>query len=180
MSMHPDKNYFAEFKKDNRYFVETGSYRGDGIQLALEAGYEKIRSIDISHGNILFCSSRFALPDPKKNIRLHEGDSAVILGDLIADINEPITFWLDSHWQMTEDEPKGENPFPLLKELEQIAQHNIKTHTILIDDILYMTHPDITGWKLSYIKKFIKSINNDYKFDLLPNPVFNNLLIVHL
>lgn len=161
--------------------VETGSYRGDAIQLALDAGFEHIRSVDISDENIIFCKNRFDLFNkPRQEIKLHVGDSAVILGDIIADINEPITFWLDSHWQLFENEPKGENPFPLLKELAQIAKHPVKKHTILIDDILILTHGDVTRWSLKTIKSAVLKINPAYKFELIANPVVDNLMCCYL
>lgn len=162
----------------NTTFIETGSYRGDSVQQALEAGFVNIRSIDISEHNIDFCKHRFDLyRSPQGHLQFYEGDSAEILYDVIADVQDPITFFLDSHWQLFEDEEKGNNPFPLLKELQQIAQHPIKAHTILIDDILVLTHPDVTGWSLKKIKAEVLKINPTYKFELIANPVVNNFLI---
>jgi hypothetical protein len=43
-------------------------------------------------------------------------------------IKEPTLFWLDGH-------PDGIDGNPLWGELNAIKYHNIKTHTILIDDI---------------------------------------------
>lgn len=180
MSLPTTYNLLQEFP--NKYFVETGSYRGDAIQLALDAGFTRIRSCDIDKANIEFCKNRFDMrtapaTKPGKFIRLFTGDSATLLTEMIDDIYEPITFWLDSHWQLFEDEPKGEHPFPLLNELAQIAQHSVKNHTILIDDILYLTHPKITGWNLHTIKNYILEINPAYKIKLIANPVIDNLLI---
>lgn len=178
MSLPPNRNLFAEFKGENRILVETGSYRGDGIAAALEAGYERVYSIDIDKEATQFCRTRFDLyrsPDPR--IQLYTGDSASILGDIISGIHHPMTFWLDSHWQMLEGEPKGENPWPLLKELGHINNHPIKTHTIIIDDILFLTHPDTTDWDLDLIKEYCSMINPRYKFQLVANPIINNILI---
>lgn len=173
MSLPPNRSLLKEYK-NGRVFVETGSYIGDAIQQAIEAGYEKIISIDIDQKNIDFCKRRF---DPLGVIQLICGDSAECLWDAIKDIDEPITFWLDSHWQLFEDEPKGDNPFPLLKELQQIARHPIKTHTILIDDILILTHPDVNNVTRKNIEAAIRIINPKYKISYVANPVVTNLLI---
>lgn len=181
MSMHPNRNLFKEFK--NRVFVETGSYRGDGIQLALDADFQIIKSVDIDANNIRFSFNRFesmAWSDQGKELHLVEGDSAYKLESMIRDINEPITFWLDSHWQMFEKEPKGQNPWPLLAELSQIRSHPIKTHTIIIDDMLVLTHPGVTGWTKELIEQHLLWINPAYQFEYFSNPVIDSILVAHV
>lgn len=178
MSMHPKKNYFKDFQ--NKVFVETGSYRGDAIKLALDAGFKKIISVDIVESNINFCKNRFDLySDSHDDIIMIHGDSALCLYDAIKDIDEPITFWLDGHSQMFEDEEPGENPFPLLDELKQISKHHIKTHTILIDDMLIM-QDNIVLYNKYIIENMLYTINADYKFEYRANPVINNILIAHV
>lgn len=189
MSMHPTRNYFAEYRNGNNYFVETGTWRGDAIQLAMDAGHKEIRSIDIDSSCTDFCISRFNMHGKRRvvkmteegirTIRLYVGDSAFCLSHMIADIREPITFWLDSHWQMLEGTGCGENPFPLLKELEQIAAHPIKEHTILIDDMLIM-QDNIVGYNEHSIIGMLHEINKYYMFERLPNPVINNILVAHV
>lgn len=179
MSLPTEYNLLEHFP--NEYFIETGSYRGDAIKSALDAGFKRIRSCDIDEKNIDFCISRFNMRNSgDKRIQLYTGDSALMLRDMIEDIIVPCTFWLDSHWQLFEHEPKGKNPFPLMLELQQIEQHPVKEHTILIDDILYMTHPQVTGWTLNDIKEAVRDINRNYKFALIANPVISNLLICSL
>jgi hypothetical protein len=178
--MHPTRNLFAEFKGNNRVFVETGSYRGDGIQLALDAGYEMIVSIDNDPAAIDFCKNRFDLINkPNPNIQLYHGDSAVCLFDVIKAYNYPITFWLDSHWQMLEGTEPGKNPFPLCKELARISHHHRCDHTIIIDDMLIM-QPDIVGYSNNEIRSRLLLINPDYELKYFANPVINNILVAHL
>lgn len=181
MSMHPTRNLFAEFKGENRVFVETGSYRGDGIQLALDAGYEKIVSIDRDPAAIDFCKNRFDLyNNPNTRIKLIKGDSANCLYDVLRCFAEPITFWLDSHWQMLEGTEPGRNPFPVLDELDQIhtALVGLPAPVIIIDDMLIM-QKDITGYDKKAIVSKLKSMY-DYKIDYFANPVINNILVAHL
>lgn len=178
MSLPPSYNLLAKYP--NEVYCETGIWRGDSIQAAIDAGFRKIIAIDNDPTAIAFCKSRFDFnnPDGFRNwITLVEGDSANCLWDVIKDIDTPITFFLDSHYSLLEDEVKGANPFPLLDELNQINQHPIKEHTIIIDDFLYMTHPQITGWTIDTIEDKLMEINMYYEFIYTANPVINNLLI---
>lgn len=187
MSMPPGRNLFKELKKDHSTFIETGSYRGDGIQLALEAGFEEIHSIDIDPSAIEFCRSRFDMDNPSEQntkINLHLGDSLELLPRIL---NNQIPylrfmFWLDAHWQMIEGTLPGDNPFPLLHELDMIRQHagGSEDHTIIIDDILHLTHPDVTGWKKHDIEGGLKTINSKYLFTYYANPVINNILVAEV
>jgi len=173
MSMHPHRNLFKEFA--NPVYVETGAYLGDSIQLALDAGFQEIHSIEISEQHVEHCRKRFE----GKPVTIHHSDSAVMLWDVIKDIKEPITFWLDSHSQLLEDEPPLAHPFPLMGELAQIQIHKIKSHTIIIDDFLFMSHPDITKRSRAEIISYLKNINPDYKLDWFANPIVNNILVAH-
>lgn len=114
----------------NKYFVETGSYGGEGIQKALDAGFSEVHSLDIEPAFIRDCKRRFK---NRNNVHLWLRNSGYQLWEVIEPINEPITFWLDGH-RGTPD-PNGGKNTPLLEELEQIKKHPIKTHTILIDDL---------------------------------------------
>jgi hypothetical protein len=182
--MHPHINHFKEYKGDHNIFIETGSHLGDGIDLAMQAGYSRILSMDIDGANIAHCQERFGISDddPNKNdhISLVCADSAIGLLKMMKYVKEPAMIWLDAHSQLFDDEPKTENPFPLMKELEQLRKHPIKTHTILIDDILILTHPDVTGWDKDAIENALLTINPAYKLTYLPNPVINNILMAHV
>lgn len=177
MSLHPLHNYFTEFP--NSVFIETGSYRGDGIQAAIEAGFEKIHSVELSHENYQHCIDRFDVANAKyPGLILYNMNSVEGLKIILHELNEPATFWLDAHSQLL-DTDEFES-YPLIEELEVIGQHHIKTHTIIIDDILHLTHPDITGWTKRKIEAEIKAINENYKIQYRSNPVINNILIASL
>ncbi|MEX0940420.1 MAG: hypothetical protein WDZ41_03600 [Candidatus Babeliales bacterium] len=114
----------------NKYFVETGTFSGDGIRFALRAGFREIHSIEINEKFFSEAKKKFK---QNSNVHIWHGDSGKILLNVIRNIQEPITFWLDGHngWP----DPQQKKNTPLLEELEQIKQHHIKTHTILIDDM---------------------------------------------
>lgn len=170
-------NILREFP--NEYYVETGIYRGDSIQMAIDAGcFKNIVGLDIDYEMVWFCKNRFDLyRSPRAELRVYEADTAIDLHREIAHIDMPITFFLDSHWQMEAGTDMGTNPFPLLKELEQIRKHRNGEDTIIIDDFLYLTHPDVTGWSKNIIFEAVKAINKNYTIRLISNPIVNNLLI---
>lgn len=176
MSLPTDSNILVNYL--NPYYVETGIWRADSLAIAMDAGFRKIIGIDINPEAIQFAKNRFDLKNfPLAGLQLIEGDSAECLWDAIQNINHPITFFLDSHYSLLQNEDPGKNPFPLMSELQQISRHPIKTHTIIIDDFLYMTHPDVTGWTKDEILFGLSYINPKYKISVIANPVIKNLLI---
>ncbi len=116
---------------NHKIFVETGTYHGEGILRALEAGFTDIKSIEFDADLSTYCQKRLAehpLAQGKK-VQIFQGNSLTGLWDIIKDIKEPITFWLDAHTFGTTKN------CPLLEELDQIKRHPIKNHIILIDDM---------------------------------------------
>lgn len=119
---------FGEFCQN--YFIETGTFGGDAIQLALDAGFKEVRSIEFDANLCKNAQERFS---NNPNVKIYHGDSSINLSALIADIDEPVTFWLDAHICPARED--GGKNCPLIEELEQINQHPIKNHVILIDDM---------------------------------------------
>lgn len=105
------------------YFVETGTFRGDGVQKAIEAGFPNIYSIEENMFLFNSCRQRFA---HNNTVHITFGSSSLYLYKMIWNIPDKITFWLDAH---------TETSTPILDELQQIGKHDLKEHTILIDDV---------------------------------------------
>ena len=126
-------NFFCQYK--NNYFVETGSYHGAGISQAVAAGFTHVISIELSEKYHTLCRDKFK---DMPNVKLILGDSALELARVIAQISAPITFWLDGH-SSGGDTACGVGyrvpGAPIYEELAAIAQHPLKTHTLLIDDV---------------------------------------------
>jgi hypothetical protein len=156
----------------NRVFVETGSYLGDGIRKALEAGFESIYSIELSEKYYNHCKIRFCDFD---NIMLINGDSSDKLRDIEICNYESVTFWLDGHYS-GDDTAIGESNTPLLKELAIIGSFMIKTHTILIDDLRGWSKA-IHGFDTVDLMKIIKAINKDYFFTFEDGYIENDILV---
>lgn len=163
----------------NYYFVETGTFGGDGLQIALNSGcFTELYSMEVQQSFVVNAQNRFR---KNRNVHILHGDSKCILWGVIKDLNKPITFWLDAH---IFPPMKGIQNCPLLEELDQIKKHPIKTHTIIIDDqsccgqhaFDYLTQQDL-------INK-IKEINSNYKITFLPggndDEVPNNVLVAYV
>jgi len=114
----------------NPIFVETGTYLGEGVMTALEAGFQKVYTIELSKS---LCEDAIKKFSGNDRVRLVHGDSSNCLWDVISGIREPITFWLDAHCSLG-NTARGKKMCPLIEELEIIAVHPIKNHTILVDD----------------------------------------------
>jgi hypothetical protein len=118
----------------NKYFLETGTFTGGGVEIARLCGFEQIISIEADERLYRGVLKNY---DETDNIHLHLGDSEKILSEIIEKIEEPITFFLDSHIVDMNKEIAHDistREIPLIQELEIIKNHPIKTHTILIDD----------------------------------------------
>lgn len=174
---HPDlkavtsSEVFAKYL--NTYFVETGSYCGDGIQMALSTGFQEIYSIELSPEYHERCNKRFA---GNSQIHLILGDSSSMLHSILQHIDAPATFWLDGHYSGG-DTAKGNSNSPILEELDAIAQHPIKTHTILIDDIRQAGTEDFDFVTLGDIAKKIQSINPNYRISFEDGYIANDVLV---
>lgn len=135
----------------NPVFVESGSYTGEGIQNALDAGFQRVISIEISQSLYRSCTLKFK-NNPKVELIL--GDSGLILKNILENIKDPITFWLDGHFSGG-NTSMGESETPIIKELQQIPIGS--SNIILIDDIDFINSFDISR---DYLENMIQNINN--------------------
>lgn len=151
---------FAEYP--NRFFVETGTYCGDGVVAALQAGFKDIRSVELSARLCELVRARFAA---QPGVRIWCGESPLMLPDMLRDIDGPATFWLDAHYS-SGITAHGPEVCPLLRELEAIAAHPVKTHTILIDDVRLLGNefPMVTRAR---VDEALLRINPAYKIALI-------------
>ena len=150
--------FFKKFNY-NRFFYESGSCEGFGIQNALDSGFKYVYSVELAEKYYWICQGRFM---GAGNVKIYLGDNVNLMPGLIKDILEPITFWLDGHSSGGETAHGSGykiDGFPVYEELAIIAAHPVKTHTILIDDI--SPHFDLPWVK--DIEKEVLKINPEYK-----------------
>ena len=120
--------YLRSKTKPTRQYIETGSYFGDGIRGVL-GSYETIHSIELSEKWFNHNVEQFK---NNKEVIMHHGDSKKILAELLSNIDEPVTIFLDAHYSGSFT-AFGEEETPILKELELLNErkHN---DIIIIDD----------------------------------------------
>ena len=177
------RRQFHKYK--NNVLVESGTYEGEGVQDALNCGFQNVISFEVAPGLAEKCQARFKFHHNVKVVN----DTSVNMYDYIKDIKEPITFWLDGHWMGHPTSYKDDH-CPVLQELDVIARHPIKTHTIMIDDMrLFGTvegiKPDPHTFVFHHvtIQQIINkamSINPKYLVTFEDGHVPNDILVFHV
>ncbi len=161
MSLTLKKNVLEKFKND--VFIETGTYLGGGVNLAIECGFKEIISIEMSYFYYIKCKEMFK---SNQNVSIHFGDSAKLLPSILQSVTKPATFWLDGHTipgiKTTAQEGDGWTYCPLMLELDAIANHPIKTHTIMVDDMDAFGTSILDNIKVEDIISKLLSINPSY------------------
>ena len=161
----------------NPVFVETGSYRGDGIAAALSAGFEKVYSIEVHEPYYNGCCERFAAEIEEGRVELRLGPSEERLRDVVAGLEERATFWLDAHRHF---EGASEVHCPVSHELDAIGTSQIRDHVILIDDIRLVRDPAAWGGhdvSLGASCAQLFEINPDYHLSLIDGEVPRDVLV---
>lgn len=143
--------------------VETGTFLGDTVDYFKDK-FDHVYSVELSEDLAGRAKNRF-----KNDLNVHiiQGDSGVVLDDLVNQINQPILFWLDGHYSseffVGEDfikTAKGKINTPILDELRIILKNTL-IHIILIDDArLFIGKYDYPTF--SELQDLIKSLNKNY------------------
>ena len=97
-----------------------------------------------------------------RTYKVYCGNSKTELKTIIDRIEEPITFLLSSHLPDIDHPEQGNN---ILDELDQIKEHSIKSHTILIEYIQYAGSSMFGNITLDEIKTKILEIDLRYQFN---------------
>jgi len=129
---------FTNNKKTNHY-IETGTYLGDGIKCVIN-NYQNIHSIELSEKWYSYNVEQFK---DCSNVNMYLGDSKKVLPDLLNDIREPVTIYLDAHYSGGTT-AFGDEEVPLLFELE-ILKNRQYNDIIIIDDCRLLGKSGICG-----------------------------------
>lgn len=169
--------HFARFQ--NNLFVETGTFLGNGLQCALDAGFSKCYSIEIHKHLYDKAVARFKPLVKSGMVVLYNGDSSFLLDGIVKELNEPATFWIDAHISSQYGEKLAKN-CPVLEEFDCIEKSPIKNHTFLIDDLNCFgrgAHDRIT---IDQVKQRILKINKNYKFEFLDAHIPGNIMAAYV
>jgi hypothetical protein len=112
-----------------KILIETGTLYGQMV-LAVKNNFEKIISIELDKK--LYRKAKINTMR-HENISVIHGDSSRELSKVLKKIHEPCLFWLDAHYSKGET-AKGDKETPILEELQDILNHPVSNHVILIDD----------------------------------------------
>jgi hypothetical protein len=125
------RNIIAEFAKRFKtpILIETGTYKGDMIE-AMLPNFQRLLSIELSKELHAEAARRFA---GQHQVSILQGDSSVVLADILKTLDQPGLFWLDGHYSIGPT-AKGDLNTPIRRELDLIFRHSLKNHVILIDD----------------------------------------------
>jgi hypothetical protein len=120
--------------------IETGTYRA-GMVMALHDRVSKIISIELDEK--LFSAAKIKCKD-FRNVELYLGDSCHWLKQILPQITKPCLFWLDAHYCKGGSRTEVDSPIQI--ELDEINEHPVKNHVILIDDIRLMNEDFAPGY----------------------------------
>jgi hypothetical protein len=135
------------------FFLETGTYIGVTTNY-VNKYFSKIYSIELSKELAKEAQSYFK---NKKNISIIQGDSGLLIGDIVKNDTTKKLFWLDAHYSAgvtASSTTFGETP--ISKEIDEILKYWIEGSVILIDDARlfngnnnYPTISDLTKFVIS-------------------------------
>ena len=135
---------FSYFSPYSLTLVETGTYLGDGVSRALQAGFKKVFSCEINAELVERARGIFDV----NTVEIVHAPSEKALAIFLEKINSRAVFFLDGHAMPESDtstvfgssslvDGVSEDPqtfSPLMVELGLINRHARKDHIILIDD----------------------------------------------
>lgn len=158
-----------DLRGDRRVFLETGMHRGDGIQRALDAGFERIYSCDRSAFALGWCSHRFL--EKRDMVNLHLQDSREFLREMKNIVGtDSAVIWLDAHYCGGNGEVVGwggiddaghEEDHPILQEIRILRTYETRSNMVLVDDVRMMGQG---GWpQLDDVRGELSGLNPDYQ-----------------
>jgi hypothetical protein len=145
--------------------VETGTFYGDMIE-ALKGEFSHLYSVELSEELYKKAKDRFAADD---HITLMQGDSGVVLGDILSRIQSPALFWLDGHYSEGVT-AKGDKDTPVMEELDRILSSEEKGHVIIIDDArCFGTYPSYPS--LDELIRFVRERKSDVSIEVVDDGI---------
>lgn len=169
-------SFFAKLKRDHKINVaiETGTFIGS-TTAALSLLFNQVHTIELEKDTF-----ERALTNLKNfsNVHCHLGSSEQVLDQLLPTLdNQRVLFYLDAHWR---------EYWPLLAELEEIAETHKDHCIIIIDDFKVPSRPEISydaygshECSYEYIQSTLDKVFTDYSyFYLIPKNIHSRAKFV--
>jgi hypothetical protein len=144
-----------------RVFVETGTYRGDTLEV-MKRHVAQAFSIELAPELASLARVRFAAD---AHVEILEGDSATLLPGILEKLYEPALFWLDGHWSMGETAKAADFETPIRAELDAVLRHRVSDHVVLIDDARLFGTGDYPT--IDEIEAMVRDHRPDWKFSVV-------------
>lgn len=140
--------------------IETGTYRGDMIA-ATRAHFGTVHSVELAPALYEDARKRFA---GDAGVHLHQGDSGALLGEILGTVTDRPLLWLDGHWSGGPT-AHGDQPTPILRELEHVFAHTGESPVVLIDDArCFGAEPDYPS--LDELRACVAAARPDWVFEV--------------
>lgn len=163
---------YADFVSFSPMYVETGSCTGESIQRALDAGFQRVKSVEAMPEYFEIAKKRFAT---NPIVQVYKGISYEVLPAMIANLTYRAVFFLDAHpagpgTAGHEEIMKGQSDFGqdyiITRELEVILAHR-NDHLIIIDDLSEGSKEDA-----KYMQMCLDA-NSNYRFEYYDEQLTN-------
>lgn len=162
-------SYQQAFQKSkSKKFIELGVLTGSGMQMALDAGFQKVIGIELSKDLCIRSRNRFY---GNGNVIIIEGDVEIELGPLLKKEGDNCAMMIDAHYS-GEGTAEGLHGDPIWQVLDIIEKSSTKDHILLIDD---MRSYDKEG-----MQSRLSRINHKYKYKYLDGHVKEDVLLAYL
>ena len=187
-----------------KFFFETGTWLGEGLNFASYFAFSKLVSCEIIEPIFKKAIKRF---ENNRKISIVHSDSITAVSSQLSSLNDNCFFWLDAHFPGAEeglndynDELREIYRLPLEKELEIIStRNNIYNDVIIIDDLriyenggfesgnlpLNIKRPSVSGVEFIYklfdkTHDILRCYKNEGYLILLPKKSSGGLTLNHI
>jgi len=174
---HLTREYLEKYS-NGRWFLETGTYRGETVKLALATGlFDDIFSVEL---NQEMYDAVVPLFENKRCVHIILGESPDEIQKIMnySVPTDTVTFWLDAH--ASGPLPGGKyGGSPLVEELEAILSSKNPNHTIFIDDRRLFGSQEWDGLEEERVMEILKQINPNYNIVYLDGQVPEDIICAH-
>lgn len=170
-------NTIKKYKNNSENFIETGTWMGDGVQVALDLGFKNVYTCDIDEANVKNAKEKYK----NKSVECIHDSSEMFLKNICPKLKNQSVIWLDAHVmpdatgiafasrQLEFCKKFNVTVCPIIQELENIFNYSTCFHTILIDDYHCFGNWEFSNLTADETVKFILSKNKNYNFNVEEN-----------